>query len=425
MLKQIKLQAELKERKAELVALIAKRDGFTKRSEELSAALDEAQTDEDIKLVQENIDALEKEIGETNLDDSISKLEGEIDRINSELAELDQRAKNVPPAGGNSNHEERGDVRMNSAQIRELVKSGAYYERAEVKEFYEKFRNLRGATGAELTMPEIVVSRVLDIVGDYTTLYPLVDKIRAQGTVRILIDTDTTAADWIEQTGTLPTGDVGTITSVSFDGFKIGKVTFVDNSMLQDSIINLDDYVTKKVARAIGLGLDKGILKGTGSANKQPEGILTKIPESNKVTVTDPASYVDIVKPIALIDTGEDSIGEIVAVVKRKTYYNRLLQYSVQPTSTGDVVAKLPNLKNPDLLGLRVVFNNNMDEDKILYGDFSAYTLVERESISIDKSEHVKFAEDQTGFRGKGRFDGKPTKPEAFALVTLEFTPEG
>jgi hypothetical protein len=31
----------------------------------------------------------------------------------------------------------------------------------------------------------------------------------------------------------------------------------------------------------------------------------------------------------------------------------------------------------------------------------------------------VRFVEDQMAFRGKGRFDGKPTKNDAFALVTI------
>jgi HK97 family phage major capsid protein len=60
-----------------------------------------------------------------------------------------------------------------------------------------------------------------------------------------------------------------------------------------------------------------------------------------------------------------------------------------------------------------------MPVDTVLYGEFDKYTLVERENITIDNSEHVRFVEDQMAFRGKGRFDGKPTKPEAFALVTI------
>lgn len=422
MLKQLKLQAELKQRNAEMQILQEKRTDFKKRQDELTTALEEAKSDEDIALVQQGIDDLENEIAEAGTDEKITSVSAEITRIEGELAEIEARGNNPKPP--KKDNQERGGNSMNRYQIRELLKTGEYYERAEVKEFYEKFKNLRAVGGEGLTIPEVVINRIMDILGDYSTLYPLVDRITVKGTARILIDTDTTAATWIEQTGTLPTTEVGTITDISFDGYKIGKVTFVDNSMLQDSIINLDDYVVKKIARAISLGLDLAILKGTGATGKQPEGIIPQLPTTNKVIVTDPTGYADIVKPIAVIDTGKDSIGEIVAVMKRSTYYNRLLGYSVQPTSTGEVVAKLPNLKNPDLLGLRVVFNNNMDDDTILYGDFSKYTLVERENVSIDKSEHVKFTEDQMAFRGKGRFDGKPTKKEAFVLVTLEYTSE-
>ncbi|MEG0979277.1 MAG: hypothetical protein RSD17_01495 [Oscillospiraceae bacterium] len=51
-------------------------------------------------------------------------------------------------------------------------------------------------------------------MGDYSTLYPLVDKIKVKVTTRILIDTDTTPGTWIEQTGTILLGEVGTITNI-------------------------------------------------------------------------------------------------------------------------------------------------------------------------------------------------------------------
>lgn len=425
MLKQLKLQTELKQRNLELTGYKTRKAEFEQKQADLTVALSEATTDEDINLVNGQIEELEASVSEADIETKISTVEAEIERISNELNDIEERSKENKTITTTTTNkkEERGDNSMNKFQIRELIKTGEYYERAEVKEFYEKFKNLRAVGGEGLTIPNTVINRIMDIMGDFTTLYPLVNKIKVTGEARILIDTDTTAATWIEQKGTLATGDVGTVTDISFDGYKIGKVTFVDNCMLQDSLINLDDYVTKKIARAIAKGLDLAILKGTGSTGKQPEGIIPQLAGTNKVTVTDPTGYADIVKPIALIDSGDDSVGEIVAVTKRSTYYNRLLGYSVQTASTGEVVAKLPNLNNPDLLGLRVIFNNNMDDDKILYGEFDKYTLVERENITIDKSEHVKFSEDQMAFRGKGRFDGKPTNIDSFVLVTLAYTP--
>jgi HK97 family phage major capsid protein len=411
-LRQIMLAKKIEQRKSSLADLLIQEEGFATRSSELEAAIEEAKTDEEIATVEESINALDTE--KTELENKKSTLEGEIADLESELEQLNSKE---PQKQKRSNE---GAVEgMNRFQVRELLKSGEYYKRSEVVEFYDKFKNLRAVSGGELTIPEVVVSRIMDIMGDFTTLYPLVDKIQVKGTTRILVDTDTTAATWIEQAGALPAGSVGTITNVDFDGFKVGKVTFVDNYLLQDSIINLDAYVVKKIARAIALALDIAILNGTGAANKQPDGIIPQLPAENQVNVAENAGLAEFIKPIGLVDSGEDSVGEIVAVMKRTTYYNRFLEFSINANAQGEVVGKLPNLKNPDLLGLRVVFNNNMDSDKVLYGDFSKYTLVERESITIDNSEHVKFVEDQTAFRGKGRFDGKPVKKDAFVLVTI------
>lgn len=264
------------------------------------------------------------------------------------------------------------------------------------------------------------MNRIFDIMGDYTTLYPLVDKVRVSGTTRILIDTDTAAATWIEQGAAIPTGDVGTITNIDFDGYKVGKVVFVDNFLMQDSIINVDEYVTKKIARALAKALDAAIVKGEGASKKQPEGILTKLAADHKVTVTvDKDLLKNLVKQIGLIDDGTDSVGEIVAAMKRSTYYNRLLEYTINTDSNGNLVGKIPNLNHPDLLGLQIAFNNNLADDTVLFGDFEKYTMVEREAITIDASDQVKFVEDQTAFRGKGRFDGKPTNAKAFVLVTI------
>lgn len=167
------------------------------------------------------------------------------------------------------------------------------------------------------------------------------------------------------------------------------------------------------------MGLNLAILKGTGAVNKQPAGILPSLKASHK-TEADITNIINVIKKLSLIDSGDDSVGEIVCAMKRSTYYNRFVEFSINVDSSGNLVGKLPNLTNPDVLGLRVVFSNNMDEDTVLFGEFDKYTLVERESITITSSEHVKFVEDQMAYRGLGRFDGKPTNVDAFVAVNLD-----
>ena len=415
MLKQLKIQKAIEIKRNKLKELETKMDAIVKRSEDTKKALEESETEEDIKTVEATITQIEVEkteieVEKKNIEDEISELEVELEDVEEREAQANKKTQK----------RDKGESEaMNRMQVRELLKTGEYYKRSDVIEFYDKFKNLRAVTGGELAIPEVIVNRIMDILGDYSAIYNLVDRIQVKGTARILIDTDTTPASWVEQNASLPVGDVGTLAYLDFDGFKVGKVTFVDNYLLQDSVINLDEYVSKKIARAISLALEISILSGTGLAGKQPTGIIPSIPLENQVDVTAGSPMSEYVKPIGLIDTGEDVVGEITAVMRRSTYYAYFLELSVNVNSDGEVVGRLPNLTRPDILGIPVVFSNHMGADEVLYGEFDKYTLVERESIAIDNSEHVRFVEDQMAFRGKGRFDGKPTKPDAFALVTI------
>ncbi len=426
MLKQIKLRNNLAKKNTRLNELLKKQSEFKKREAELEKALDEAETDEDTQAIDEQITALENEMREIseNFDSEISTLKSEIADIKSQINEINDSAgagDDTDTPAETQNGGERNMLTISRQEVRELIKTGAYYRNKEVVNFYDKLKNLRAVGGEGLTIPQIIINRIMDIVGDYSTLYPLVDKITCSGTARILIDTDTKPATWLEQKGAIPQGDVGTIGYIDFDGYKLGKATLIDEYILQDSIINVDAYVIKKLARALAMGIDKAILNGTGSADKQPEGIITQLPENNKITITDPENVVALAKPLALIDTGEDSTGEIVAVMHRTTYYDKVLDI-LAVNLNGGMVGAIPAFNKPNINGLRVVFNNFMEKDKILYGDFAKYTLVEREAMSVESDKSVKFLDDQVAYKGRGRFDGKPTKASAFVLATLSIT---
>jgi HK97 family phage major capsid protein len=414
MLKQLKLAKAIEIKREKLKEFETKAADILKRSEEAKQALTEAQNQEDLDVLETVISGIENE--QTTNDEEKKKIEDEIAALETDLKDVQERAKEAKKPETRA----KGEVDpMNRMQVRELLANGEYYKRSDVIEFYEQFKNIRAVTGGTLTIPEVVINRIMDILGDYSTLYPIVNRIRVKGTARLLIDADTTPATWTEQSAALTVGDVGTIASLDFDGWKVGKVTFVDNFLLQDSVINLDEYVSRKVARAIALALDIAILNGTGAAGKQPVGIIPSIAAGNRVSVGADAPLVDFLKPIGLIDTGLEQVGEIYAVMKRSTYYNHFLEYSVNVNAAGEQVGRLPNLSRPDLVGIPVVFNNSMAADEVLYGDFEQYTLVERENISVESSDQVRFVEDQTAFRSKARFDGKPTNIDAFVLITI------
>ena len=283
MLKQLKIAKQLEIKRSKLKEVETKAAAILTRSENAAAALEEAKTEEDIKTVEAEITEIEKE--QDGIEVEKKTIEAEITELETELDDVKERSAKASATSKQQSRSKGESESMNRLQVRELLKTGEYFKRSDVQEFYQQFKNLRAVTGGELAIPEVIVSRIMDILGDYSTLYPIVDRIQVKGTARILIDTDTTPASWVEQNASLPVGDVGTLAYLDFDGFKVGKVTFVDNYLLQDSVINLDEYVSKKIARAIGLALDIAILNGTGAAGKQPTGIIPSIPVGNKVDV--------------------------------------------------------------------------------------------------------------------------------------------
>ena len=60
-----------------------------------------------------------------------------------------------------------------------------------------------------------------------------------------------------------------------------------------------------------------------------------------------------------------------------------------------------------------------MADGDIAFGYMKNYKTVQRKGIQIGQSEHVKFLEDQTLFKGTARYDGKPVIAEAFAIMNI------
>ena len=63
-----------------------------------------------------------------------------------------------------------------------------------------------------------------------------------------------------------------------------------------------------------------------------------------------------------------------------------------------------------------------MADDVIAFGYMDMYLLAERAGTQISQSEHTRFIEDQTVFKGTARYDGAPTIAEAFGVMSIGTT---
>jgi HK97 family phage major capsid protein len=61
-------------------------------------------------------------------------------------------------------------------------------------------------------------------------------------------------------------------------------------------------------------------------------------------------------------------------------------------------------------------------DNVILGGYMDLYLLAERAGARFAESEHVRFIQDQTVFKGTARYDGKPVIAEGFVAIGIKGT---
>lgn len=434
-LKQLRLASQIKAKRNEINALfeseekyIELRDSFATREKELREALEQAESEEDIELVNESIESLENESKEFNeKEEDKKKLEEELEELEVELEELNEEApKNNESQRSKKENKETlgGDSRMAHNQYETRSQILERLNQTEVRDFYTKVaeasRNKRALDNTEVLIPEQVINMIQQRLGDYSTLYKEVTVQQLSGTARVIMDGAIPEAIWTEMCD--PVEELATaFTQTELDGFKVGGFIPVCNAVLEDSMINLANFIEGRLAMAIAKSLDKAILTGEGAAEKQPEGIIPALDGDADRNVTSTGELGDIVGNMAVIDNGEDGeqIGEVIAVMKRSTYYSKLAPQTFLPTSDGRLVvqtAQSPKL--PD--GTRIVFSQYAPENTIVLGDFKKYLLGERAGVKLAVSTDVRFIQDQTVFKGTARYDGKPIYTDAFVVIEID-----
>lgn len=421
-LKQLMLRKKITSKQAILEEVRTALTGFQTREAELEQAIEEASTEEEEKAVEESVEELEKELDEKKAEEK----KAEEKKLQEEIADLESELKKVEEDAPTPANEDKGEERKMPKELQNRSKDGLLTIREsinipEVRSFYEGIQSAakekRALSGQEQIIPEVVMARIESKIGDYSVLYNEVDVIPLSGKGRIVIDGAIPEAVWIEMDEAI-SELTDAFEKVELDGYSLAGYIPVPNSTLEDAIINLAAFVEDRLAKAIAKSLDKAILKGTGSTNKQPDGVIPKVPVANKVTSD--GTLGDVVTKLGLVDT-DGTEGEVIAVMSRVTYYKRIMPQLIATTDDGKTV--VPNAAQAMIPGLRVKLSAHMDADKIVLGAFKSYKLSERAAIRIETSRDVKFIEDQTVFKGVGRWDGKPSKPAAFAEITIEEIP--
>ncbi|MCH4169492.1 MAG: phage major capsid protein [Streptococcaceae bacterium] len=413
-LRQLILNKKINERSAQLTQLRADEEKLKDDEKDLESALNEAKTEDEVKVVEDSADELEKKIKANT--DEIAKLEKEKSDLEAELAEIEDEQ---PSAKTDDEDENKGEKRKMAKQIKTrdnaVMSIRESLQIEEVRSFYQGIANAmtekRALTGTEKVVPLEVIDRIESKLGDYSTLINEVTIEKIGGTGRAVIAGDIPEAVWFEIGKKALDELEDELTGVEFDGYGLGGYVSVPNIIIENSLINLAAHVEDRLAKAIAKALDKAILKGTGT--KQPMGVVTSAPAANKVTSD--GTITDLIAKLATVDT-DGTGGEVIAVMNRKTYYSQIVPKTLAVAANGVLTGSYA-------LPFRVVLSAYADDNTVVFGDFKQFLLAQRSEIRVESSTDFQFTSDNTVFKGVGYYDGKATKAKAFAIVTIQSTP--
>lgn len=455
-LKILMLRSKMDRLNKELETLREKDAEFAAREAELEQAVAEAATEEEEKVVVENVEQFETE--KQAHDEQKSALEQEISEIEDQIKEIEEKAPtrgNNPTTNPESKHNERGERnKMNIVNIRSLPKSQRVFDALSgeqrqailadntMQEFLKELRSMKGqqraVSGAELTIPVVMLDLIAENMYRYSKLLNRVRVRNVRGEARQTIAGTVPEAVWTEMCGAI--NELSFVfNQITLDGYKVAGFVPVCNSILEDNDVNLAGWIVEMLSEAVGLAMDKAILYGKGAASKMPLGIVTRLAQSAQPSDY-PANapvWVDlhtsnIIKIDGTTSTGAEfwaqlmeaigntytrySRGEMFWAMNSKTYA-KLRSKLITFTATGDVVA--------NLYGTLPVITGNVDvlefipDGDIIGGYGDLYLLALRSGMTIESSREVQFIQDNTVFKGKQRADGMPVIPGAFVAINI------
>ena len=225
-------------------------------------------------------------------------------------------------------------------------------------------------------------------------------------------------ASWIDEEGAYPESD-DSFGQVSIGAYKLGTMIKVSEELLNDSVFDLQSYISREFARRIGAKEEEAFFTGDGKG--KPLGVLaatggaeTGVTAASATAVTADELmdlYYSLKSPYRKKAVWVLNDSTIKAIRKLKDNNG---QYLWQPSLT----AGAPDM----ILGRPIKTSAYMPviaagAKTIAFGDFSYYWIADRQGRSFKRLNELFAATGQVGFLASQRVDGKMILAEAVKVL--------
>ena len=206
---------------------------------------------------------------------------------------------------------------------------------------------------------------------------------------------------------------------ITLGAHKLTSIIKVSEELLNDSVFDLEQYISKEFVRRMAAAEENAFINGTGTG--RPTGIL-QTAETGKTTATAAAITADEV--IDLYHSLRSPYRKNAVFIANDSTVKAIRQLK----DSNGMYLWQPGLKEgqPDtLIGNRIISSAYMPEigagkKPILFGDISYYWIADRQGRTFQRLNELYAATGQVGFRTFQRVDGKLTLAETVKTLACK-----
>ena len=265
----------------------------------------------------------------------------------------------------------------------------------------EDYSILNLANEAYPAMPS-VDSKLDDTLAKYNPFRKVASIFNIEGEGSIVVTTANGIATIVDEAGALPESSDES-KEIRFSSYKIGSLAKLKLAFINDRNFNVEDYLSTKFAKRFGITEENLIVNGTG--NKEPLGIMNSgIAKSTASSLT----YDEVVKLFFSLDKD--------------------LRVNATWMMSDEMAMKLRSVKDSNgyplfngerIFNKEVMIINSLDENTILFGDFSYLYILIRKPLSVRVLTEKYIATGDYGYAGIERIDAKITDINAIKALVI------
>lgn len=225
-------------------------------------------------------------------------------------------------------------------------------------------------------------------------------------------------ASWIDEEGAFTESD-DAFGQVSIGAYKLGTLIKVSEELLNDSVFDLESYISTEFARRIGAKEEEAFFTGNGTG--KPLGILATTGGAETGVTSAAATAVTADELIDLFYSlkapyRKNAIwvlndSTVKAIRKLKDQNGQYLWQPSMVAGTPDTILGRPVKTSAYMPALAA------GQKSIAFGDFSYYWIADRQGRSFKRLNELYAANGQVGFLASQRVDGKLILPEAIKVL--------